>query len=100
MAKIEEISELLVAEIGEFEQAVKRLETVQKAKIGIDITQLKEELKQHQREIQKDLVTHGKEMNNLGNKLEQAKAYPIWALIVFGVSIMLNGILIYVLFFN
>lgn len=99
MAKIEEISELLVAEIGDFEQAVKRLEMVQKAKIGIDITELKEELKQHQRDMRENLVCHKQEMNSLGNKLEKAKAYPVWVLIVFGVSIVLNGILIYV-FFN
>lgn len=98
MAKIEEITELLVAEISEFEQAVKRLEAVQKAKIGIDITQLKEELTQHQQERQKDLVYHKKEMNSLSNKLEKAMAYPIWALIAFGISILLNGILIYVFF--
>lgn len=98
MAKIDEITELLVAEISEFEQAVKRLETVQRAKIGIDITELKEELTQHQLEIQKDLACQRQEMNSLGYKLEKAKAYPIWVLIIFGLSIVLNGILIYVLF--
>ena len=40
MAKLEEISELLVSEIRDFEGAVKRLEKVQKAKITMDVSGL------------------------------------------------------------
>ncbi len=40
--------------------------------------------------MEKGLSDHSVEMKDLGSKLEEAKAYPIWALIVFGLSILLN----------
>ena len=48
--------------------------------------------------MKKDLSQYATEMKELGGKLEEAKAYPIWALIVFGVSIVLNAVLIVMVF--
>ena len=99
MAKLEEITELLVAEINQFEMAVKRLEQIQQQKIGIDSSKLEYTIKQQQENIEKAFLYHKQAMTSLGNNLEKAKAYPVWALIIFTVSLVLNGILIYVIFF-
>ncbi len=97
MTKFEQLSELLVSEIGQFEKTVDKLERIQQQKIGIDSTAFEKVLVQHQERIEKDFTGYSMEMKDLGSKLKQAKAYPIWALIVFGISILLNGILIYIL---
>lgn len=95
MTKLEQLSELLVSEISQFEKTVNTLEKIQQQKIGIDSTAFEKVLVQHQKRMQKDFTGYSKEMKDLGSKLKDAKAYPIWALIVFGISIVLNGILIY-----
>jgi hypothetical protein len=98
MAKLEEITELLVAEINQFEMAVKRLEQIQQQKIGIDSSKLEYTIKQQQESVEKAFLYHKQAMISLGHSLEKAKAYPVWALVIFTISITLNGILIYVIF--
>ena len=73
------------------------LEKIQQQKIGIDSTAFEKVLVKHQERMEKDFTGYSMEMKDLESKLKDAKAYPIWALIVFGVSIVLNGILIYIL---
>jgi len=97
MTKLEQLSELLVSEISQFEKTVNKLEKIQQQKIGIDSIAFEKVLVHHQERMQKDFTGYSKEMKDLGLKLKDAKAYPIWALIVFGISIVLNGILIYIL---
>ncbi len=96
MAKLEQLSELLVSEISQFEKTVERLEKIQQEKIGIDSSAFEKLLLKHQEKMEKGLFEHSVDMKDLGAKLEEAKAYPIWALIVFGISIVLNGILVYI----
>lgn len=67
--------------------------------IGIDSTSFEKVLLQHQEKLENALSDHSVEKKDLGSKLEEAKAYPIWALIIFGVSILLNGVLAYILLF-
>ena len=99
MAKLEQLSELLVSEISQFEKTVEKLEKIQQEKLAIDSNSLEYALKQQQEKIEKALDFHSREMNSLGHKLEKAKVYPAWALTLFTASLILNGILIYVLFF-
>ncbi|UAB85043.1 hypothetical protein INR75_03155 [Zunongwangia sp. SCSIO 43204] len=99
MAKLEQLSELLVSEISQFEKTVQRLERIQQEKIGLDSEALEKLLLEHQEKMKKDLSQYAIEMEELGGKLEEAKAYPIWALIVFGLSILLNAILIFMVLF-
>ena len=96
MTKLEQLSELLVSEISQFEKTVNKLDKIQQQKIGIDSTAFEKVLVQHQERIEKDFTGYSKEMKELGSKLKDAKAYPIWSLIIFGISIVLNGILIYI----
>jgi len=97
MTKLEELSELLVSEIEQFEKTVEKLQKIQEQKIRIDSQQLEKIIQLQQENLKKALFTHQQEMKNLGQKLEKAKAYPIWAFIVFTASIIINGILIFIL---
>jgi hypothetical protein len=97
MAKLEEISELLVSEIRDFEEAVKKLEKIQDQKIRIDSRSLEQLFKDHQEMVKEVLVDHSREMKNLGKDLAKAKAFPLWALTTFTISLIVNGILIYIL---
>lgn len=94
MAKLEEISELLVSEIRDFEEAVKRLEEIQKTKLTIDISELKN-LFRDQKEVLKNHDLRAQHIYDLIEKLnKESKFYPNWALTVFIVSLVLNIILI------
>ena len=97
MAKLEQLSELLVSEISQFEKTVQRLERIQKEKIGIDSTAFEKVLLQHQEKMEKDFNQYSLEMKSLGVKLKEAKAYPVWALTLFTVSLMANVVLIFLL---
>ncbi len=54
MAKLEQLSELLVSEIGQFEKTVHRLERIQREKIGIDTAAFEKVLLHHQKKMEKD----------------------------------------------
>ncbi len=94
MAKLEEISELLVSEINDFEEAVKRLEAVQNKKISIDLKEMKDILAQHKRELENQNSTAQSIYNLIEKLIKEAKIYPNWAVIVFIVSLLLNLVLI------
>lgn len=100
MTKLEELLELLVSEINIFEEAVKKLEEIQRQKITINSTSLESTIRQHQENFEKNLFSHSQYMENFGRKLEKAKIYPAWALTIFIVSLILNGILTYVYWFK
>ena len=96
MTKLEELSELLVSEIEQFEKTVDKLQKIQNQKIVIDSRALESAIKLQQENLEKALFSHKQEMKNLSQRFEKAKAYPVWALITFTVSIIINGILIYI----
>ncbi len=93
MTKLEQLSELLVSEISQFEKTVARLERIQKQQIGIDSSNLESALQQQHEKMEKALAHHRQEMKSLGYKLQQAKAYPVWIICVFIVSVVLNVVL-------
>ena len=97
MTKLEELSEMLVSEIEQFEKTVEKLQKIQEQKIRIDSQALETTIKLQQEKLEKVLFTHQQEMKNLGQALEKAKAYPVRALTIFIASLILNGILIYVI---
>ena len=94
MAKLEEISELLVSEIRDFDEAVKRLEEVQKARITIDLTELKSVLSIHEVELKKQNSTVQETYYKFANLMKDAKIYPKWAVILFIISLALNCVII------
>ncbi|SDS74944.1 hypothetical protein SAMN04487764_2963 [Gillisia sp. Hel1_33_143] len=97
MAKLEQLSELLVSEIEQFEKTIERLEKIQQQKIGIDSRTVEQILQQHLRKLEGHITHHNNQMNILSHKLKTSKSYPIWALTLFTSSLIINGILIYIL---
>jgi uncharacterized coiled-coil protein SlyX len=98
MAKLEELSELLVSEIRDFEEAVKHLEKIREAKISIDLTELKSVLSNHEMVLKNQNADVQETYNKFANSLKEAKIYPKWAVILFIVSLMLNCLIISYLF--
>ncbi len=98
MAKLEELSELLVSEIKDFEEAVNKLENIQKAKISIDLTELKSVLSKHEMHIKDHHGNVQETYTKFANSLKQARIYPKWAVILFIVSLVLNCLIISYLF--
>ena len=92
MAKIEEITELLVNEISSFEQSIEQLEKVSEklhaTKVSIDIRELRALLNSHQHEIKAVLNSQERICNRFENLLKDAKVYPNWAVIVFVISLL------------
>ena len=100
MARLEQLSELLVSEINQFEKTVEKLQKIQEEKIGIDSRAFENLFKEHQISFREILEDHSSEMKDLGENLKKAKAYPYWALTLFTISLIVNAILIYILFFD
>lgn len=100
MAKLEELSELLVSEIQDFEEAVKRLEEISNAKIAIDLTELKTVLSDHKVELKNQSSGVQQTYKQFQNLIKEAKIYPKWAVILFIVSLVFNGLLISYLILN
>ena len=92
MAKIEEITELLVNEISSFEKSIERLEkvsdTLHSAKVSIDIRELRALLHSHQYDIKAVSKSQERVYNRFESLLKDAKTYPNWAVIVFIVSLL------------
>lgn len=97
MTKLEQLSELLVAEISQFEKTVEKLEKIQQQKIAIDTRATELLFKKHEEKVKEALEYHSREMQDFKIYLQNAKAYPAWALILFSGSLIINGILIYML---
>lgn len=95
MTKLEELTVVMVKEIDQFKKSVNKLEKIQKKKIEINSTSFESIMREHQDRLQRELVSHRQQMKSLGFALGKAKAYPIWALIIFVGSLILNGIFIF-----
>lgn len=94
MAKLEELTELLVDELSSFEKGIKRLETLSEkinaTKIGIDVTEYKSILESHQQKMTSHIQTIERFEQRFENQLKQAKIYPTWAVIVFIMSVLVS----------
>jgi type VI protein secretion system component VasF len=94
MAKIEELTELLVTEINNFEKSIQKLEMLSEkinaTKIGIDITEYKSIIESHQQKMASQTQTIERFEEDFENQLKQAKIYPNWAVIVFIMSVLVS----------
>ena len=90
MAKLEEISELLVSEIRDFEDAVKRLEKVQEAKITMDISGLNDIFSNHEKKLKEAISSQKRQVELIEKAIGDAKIFPKWAVIIFIISLVLN----------
>ncbi|MGB7786931.1 MAG: DUF6730 family protein [Salinimicrobium sp.] len=90
MAKLEEISELLVSEIRDFEGAVKRLEKVQKAKITMDVSGLNDIFSNHEKNLKEAISSQKQQVELIEKAIGEAKMFPKWAVVIFVISLVLN----------
>ncbi|QED36711.1 hypothetical protein FK178_02820 [Antarcticibacterium arcticum] len=99
MAKLEELSELLVSEIRNFEMAVKKLEEIQKKKITIDISEFKKAMSDHKLLMENQNSTTKRTVDHFENLMKDGNINPKWAVIVFIVSLALNCIGVMIILF-
>lgn len=86
MAKLEQITELLVNELRDFDQGIEKLERIneglQDTTVQMDLTELKSLLEKHQ----KKMDDHQNTIRQFGNAFESGvkriKAYFIWLIVV------------------
>ena len=93
MTKLEELTALLVNEINDFKKDVETLEKINNqlkdTKIKMDLTEYKSIIASHQQQMachKEALEDFEKRFNN---KINQAKMYPTWAVVVFIVCIVM-----------
>lgn len=91
---------MLVSEIRDFEEAVKKLEEIQKAKITIDIAELKKALAEHETGLQKNRSAIDQSCIYFKEILKDAKFYPKWPVITFIISLALNCVAAALLFLH
>ena len=100
MAKLEQITELLVNEIRGFERGIKRLERLNEGlrdtTVQMDLTELKSILEKHQNEM----AEHQNAIRQFGNAFEsgvkQIKAYFIWLIVVCVFCLVFSVVLVVV----
>ena len=94
MAKIEELTELLVTEISNFEKSIQKLETLSEkingTKIRMDVTEYKSIIESHQQKMASHTQTIERFEQHFDNQISQAKIYPTWAVIVFIMSVLVS----------
>ncbi len=92
MTKLEELTALLVNEINDFNKGVEKLEKISEqisaTKIKMDVSEYKSIIEEHQQQmaIHKDILDRFEGRFNA--KIEQAKIYPTWAVVVFIVTLL------------
>jgi len=102
MTKLEELTALMVNEINDFKKGVEKLEKINNqikdVKIKIDVSEYKAIIEAHQKQmdIHKNMI-EGFE-KRFYNKINQAKIYPNWAVVVFIVCIVVTVVLVTYMF--
>lgn len=102
MGKLEDLTALLVNELDDFKASIEKMETINNqlhdTKIQMDVSEYKTIIKEHQQQMQSHLNKIEHFERRFNNKIEDAKIYPTWAVLVFIASILLVLIsIVYVL---
>lgn len=96
MAKIEEITALLIDEIAAFEKAVSQLKEesiiIQQQKITVDTTNIKTVFNEFQEKLDENYQIENKQLKVIQNKLNKTVIIPKWMTILF--SLFFIGFLI------
>ncbi|WP_136480921.1 DUF6730 family protein [Cognatitamlana onchidii] len=104
MGKLEELTELLVNELEDFKTGIEKMETInsqlQDTKIQMDVTEYKSIIKEHQQQMQSHLNEIKSFERRFNSKIEDAKIYPTWVVVVFILSILISITLIVINFFD
>jgi len=92
MTKLEELTALIVNEIDYFKNSVEKLENIndqlKDTKIKMDLSEYRTIIEKHQKQmaIHKNMIEGFERRFN--NKINQAKMYPTWAVVVFIISLL------------
>ena len=96
MAKLEEVTSLLVDEIEEFKQSVEKLEKIstqlKNTKIQMDLMEFKSIMNEHEHKMEKHRNSIEYFDKQIEAKLKNAKIYPTWAVVVFVFSLLIGVI--------
>ena len=104
MTKLEKLTALLVNELNDFNNSVERLEKISEkintTKIKMDVAEYKSIIEDHKKQM-----TMHKEMiegfeRRFNEKIEKAKIYPNWAVVIFIVCIVVTAVLVSYMFFK
>ena len=97
MTKLEELTALMVNEINDFKNGVEKLENIndqlKDTKIKMDLSEYRTMIYSHQKEMKSYLDSIERFESRFNYKLEQAKIYPNWAVVVFIVCIVVTVVL-------
>lgn len=89
MAKIEEVTALLIDEIATFEKAIKEFkkqtEGIEKHKIEIDVSQVKNVFKEFEHKINTSYKLENNQLKVIQNKLNKSAIFPNWMAVLFSV---------------
>lgn len=94
MNKLETITELLVNELTDFENNVKRLENslekTESLRVRFDIDPVKGLISQLEEFGKRENARRNQYLQRLERNLKEAKIYPKWAVITFGVMLIIG----------
>ena len=92
MTKIEELTELLVNEINDFNKGIIKLEKISDqistTKIRLDVTEYKSIIENHEQKMNDQIKSQELFESWFKSLLKTAKVYPNWAVIVFILSLL------------
>ena len=92
MTKLEELTAILVNEINDFNKGIEKLEKISEqisaTKIKMDVSEYKSIIEEHQLQMNtyKDMLERFESRFN--NKINEAKIYPTWAVVVFIITLL------------
>ena len=94
MAKLEELTALLVNEINDFNKGIEKLERIndqlKSIKIKMDVTEYKSIIELHQQKMASHKNAIERFESRFENQLKTVKIYPTWAVIVFIAALILT----------
>lgn len=90
MTKLEELSELLVSEINDFKETVKKLEEIRKSKIQLDLQNLPYLLTEHRKAITRGIDVNERFLEKTEKLNNQTRGYLRKGFILVAVGCFLN----------
>ncbi|GGK34511.1 hypothetical protein GCM10007962_31200 [Yeosuana aromativorans] len=102
MTKLEELTALLVNEINDFKNGVEKLDNfndrLKDAKIRMDVSEYKTIIEEHQKQMASHIKAIEGFESRFNDKINKAKIYPNWAVVLFIVCIVVTIVLISYMF--
>jgi hypothetical protein len=90
MTKLEELSELLVSEIKDFEEAIKKLEEIRKSKIQLDLQNLQKLLTEHKQGIERITIQNEKYLEISETMNKEIRVYFRKGIFLFAAGLIIN----------